>query len=73
MVYTAFDTGKTQNLNIQTHYMKERFSESRRVHKVNFKSVAPLFDSSDKAVGYIVSSKAEIIDKTPEGHGLRFI
>lgn len=69
----VLQTEKTVQFTTPVHYMKERFSESRRITKVDFQYLAPLFDMSGAIAGYVASSHVKLIDKTPENHDLRFI
>lgn len=68
----AVEKNQTVAYEVQVHYMKERFSESRRVHRVDFQHVAPLNDKHGQPVGYVISSHAKTIDKQPK-HDLRFL
>jgi hypothetical protein len=60
-------------LDVPQHYMKERFSTTRQLVRVNLRYASPIFDYSDQLAGFAVCCKADIVDEHPDRHDLRFI
>lgn len=70
-VSKAMTLNRTIRSETEVHFMKERYSCDRRIHKVNFQTLAPIRQGS-QVVGYFVSATGNILDK-PDRHEVRFI
>jgi hypothetical protein len=53
--------------------MKERFSSTRQVVKVNLGVASPVYDVHKNLAGFAVSCRAKIIEENPARHEIRFI
>lgn len=70
----VFGMGRTISLmDLPSHYMKEKLSEKKQVSKVKFRHIGPVYSAPGQPAGFLVSTKAHIIDESPLRHELRFI
>lgn len=72
-IEAALKTAATVRLDIAPHYMKERMSHTRQMSQVDFQRMTPLFSGPGKLAGFLVSSRARVVDAHPERHDLRFL
>jgi hypothetical protein len=64
---------QTEAMTIPSHYMKERFSQTKQVVKIEFKHMSPLKDYLGQRAGFAVSQHANIIVSDDNGGKLSFI